>query len=182
MVKSKVNLSFQSSYSILTQQGTTKSARASGTFSRHRAVSVSRQLTNSSVSWYNAGPRPGTQNAWVSHPREKHITLGRCRANIAHIRQSRPDSGIDVQGKVLDTFLGVPSSLESGHLCQGLLANFGCLHSLSMRTGYGPHSQHWKIGEVCRTFTTSPPLERMLAVRVVYVGRSTYHAIRDQGS
>ena len=27
------------------------------------------------------------------------------------------------------------------------ISQFGCLHSLSMRPGYGPHSQHWKNGE-----------------------------------
>ena len=38
----------------------------------------------------------------------------RCRANLAHIRQSRPDSGLGFQVKFLTTFYGVPSSLESG--------------------------------------------------------------------
>ena len=35
-------------------------------------------------------------------------------ANMAHIRQSRPDSCLGVQEKVLETFSGVPPSLESG--------------------------------------------------------------------
>ena len=39
---------------------------------------------------------------------------GRCRANTAHMRQSRPDSGHDFQSKVLETFQVVPSSLGSG--------------------------------------------------------------------
>ena len=39
---------------------------------------------------------------------------GRRRANMAHIRQSRPDSGLGVQVKVLETFQIVPSSLRSG--------------------------------------------------------------------
>jgi len=33
---------------------------------------------------------------------------------MAHIRQSRPDSGLGFQVKVLKTFQVVPSSLESG--------------------------------------------------------------------
>jgi len=38
----------------------------------------------------------------------------RRRANMAHIRQSRPDSVLDIQVKVLKTFEVVPSSLGSG--------------------------------------------------------------------
>jgi len=38
----------------------------------------------------------------------------RCRANMAHVRRSRPDSGLDFLVKVLATFQVVPSSLESG--------------------------------------------------------------------
>jgi len=33
---------------------------------------------------------------------------------MAHVRQSRLDSGLDFQVKVFKTFSGVPSSLESG--------------------------------------------------------------------
>ena len=38
----------------------------------------------------------------------------RCRANMAHIRESRPDSGFGFQVKVLKTVYGVPSWLDSG--------------------------------------------------------------------
>ena len=38
----------------------------------------------------------------------------RCRANVAHVRQSRPDSGLGFQVKVLNTLQGVPFSLGSG--------------------------------------------------------------------
>ena len=38
----------------------------------------------------------------------------RCRANMASIRQSRPDSGLGFQVKALKNFLVVPSSLERG--------------------------------------------------------------------
>ena len=35
-------------------------------------------------------------------------------SNVAHVRQSRPDSGLDFTAHVLDTVLVVPSSLGSG--------------------------------------------------------------------
>ena len=37
------------------------------------------------------------------------------RANMAHIRQSRPDSGLGFQANALKTVEGVPFSLGSGH-------------------------------------------------------------------
>jgi len=39
----------------------------------------------------------------------------RSRANVAHSRQSRPDSGLGFQAKVVKTFQGVPSSLECSY-------------------------------------------------------------------
>ena len=42
------------------------------------------------------------------------LRSGRCQANVAHIRQPRPDSGLGVQVKVLQTLQVVPSSLGSG--------------------------------------------------------------------
>ena len=43
------------------------------------------------------------------------ITLKRsqCRANLAHLRQSRPDSGPGFRAKSLTTFQVVPSSLAA---------------------------------------------------------------------
>ena len=41
-----------------------------------------------------------------------------CRANIAHIKQSRPDYGFGFQGKILKIFPVVPSSLGSGNHCK----------------------------------------------------------------
>jgi hypothetical protein len=41
-----------------------------------------------------------------------------CRANMARIRQSRPDSGLGFQVKVLNTCKLVPSSLASGITCK----------------------------------------------------------------
>ena len=38
----------------------------------------------------------------------------RCRANVAHISQSRPYSGIGVQVNIDEIVCIVPSSLESG--------------------------------------------------------------------
>jgi len=43
-----------------------------------------------------------------------YLTHNRCRANMAHTRQSRPHSGLGFQGKVVETFQVVPSSLGSG--------------------------------------------------------------------
>ena len=43
----------------------------------------------------------------VTHRRRRSAGAGvegRCRANLEHIRQSRPDSGLDFQVKVLATF------------------------------------------------------------------------------
>jgi len=40
----------------------------------------------------------------------------RCRANSAHVRQSRPDYGLRVQGNVLEPFSIVPSSRGSGNV------------------------------------------------------------------
>ena len=40
----------------------------------------------------------------------------RCRANSAHVRQSRPDSGLEFQVKDFTTFQVVPSSLRSGYI------------------------------------------------------------------
>jgi len=37
-----------------------------------------------------------------------------CRANMAHIRESRPGSGLGFQANVITTSQGVPSSLETG--------------------------------------------------------------------
>ena len=40
-----------------------------------------------------------------------------CRANMAHTRQSRPDSGLRFQAKALKTFEGDPFLLGGGTLC-----------------------------------------------------------------
>ena len=52
------------------------------------------------------------ENSLTVNPGEAE--RGRCRANSEHIRQSRPDSGLGFQEKVLHTFQAVPSSLGSG--------------------------------------------------------------------
>ena len=39
------------------------------------------------------------------------VCASRCQANMAHMRQSRPDSGLGFQIKVLKTFSVVPSWL-----------------------------------------------------------------------
>ena len=40
--------------------------------------------------------------------------FGRCRANMAHARQSTPELGLGFKGQVLKMFPAVPSPLESG--------------------------------------------------------------------
>jgi len=42
----------------------------------------------------------------------------RCRENMAHIRQSRPDYGLAVQAKVLKTLQVLPSQVGGG-VCDG---------------------------------------------------------------
>jgi len=42
------------------------------------------------------------------------VVIGTTAANVAHIRQSKPDSGRGSQVKVLNTLKVVPSSLGSG--------------------------------------------------------------------
>ena len=50
--------------------------------------------------------------------------INRCRANVEHTRQSRPDSSLDFRLKVLATCQVVPSSLGGGgHTLQGYLAH-----------------------------------------------------------
>ena len=52
----------------------------------------------------------------VSAPGARVSIRGRCRANMAYIRQSRPDSGLGFQVKVVEAFQLVLSSLGSGWL------------------------------------------------------------------
>ena len=52
-------------------------------------------------------------------PRRARITIldatgYHCRANMAHVRQSGPDSGLGFQVFVIKTFKDVPSSLGRG--------------------------------------------------------------------
>ena len=51
----------------------------------------------------------------LGKPHILELRAYRFRANMAHIRQSRPDSCLGFQVKALDTFQGVPSSLGSGY-------------------------------------------------------------------
>jgi hypothetical protein len=69
------------------------------------------------------GSRPGFQLGALqacADPLERpHINPLSCRANMAHVRQSRPDSGLDVQALVLESIQVVPFSLESGQQVPG---------------------------------------------------------------
>jgi len=40
----------------------------------------------------------------LRHPSIRSVEVYRCRANMAHIRQSRPDSGLGFDKKILETF------------------------------------------------------------------------------
>jgi len=62
------------------------------------------------------------EGLWESPPTTRQVSWKcwyrfvrtRCRANMAHVRQSRPDSGLGFQVKVLKPFKVVPFSLGSG--------------------------------------------------------------------
>ena len=58
----------------------------------------------------------------------------RCRANMAHVRQSRPDYGLVFQVKVPTTFEVVPSSLGS---CRQLRVLDAALRVESVVQGLG---------------------------------------------
>jgi len=55
--------------------------------------------------------RSGGQTSTPSRGGEAEESKEHFRANAAHVRQSRPDSGIDFQTKVLNYILAVGSSL-----------------------------------------------------------------------
>ena len=59
--------------------------------------------------WKLGGASIGTGGAWAPL-----ASQGRCRANMAHIRQSRPDSGLGFHIEVLKIFSVVLSSRGSG--------------------------------------------------------------------
>ena len=56
----------------------------------------------------------GTAYTYTASRVEIQTGAGRSRANMAHIRHSRPDSGRDFQARDLKTFQVVPSSLGTG--------------------------------------------------------------------
>ena len=49
------------------------------------------------------------------------LSRGRCRANVARLTQSRPDSGLGFQVNDIQTFWVVPSSLGRGVLYRGCM-------------------------------------------------------------
>ena len=54
--------------------------------------------------WELELPFPGSLTSTFLLGKRPQLHLYRCRANMAHIRQSRPDRGLGVQVKVLETF------------------------------------------------------------------------------
>ena len=61
-----------------------------------------------------ASPRAAVPNYSLALVLYLFLCGYRCRANVAHVRQSRPDSGLGFQAIVLKTLSVVPSSLGSG--------------------------------------------------------------------
>ena len=59
--------------------------------------------------------------------------VGRLRANVAHIRQTRPDSGLDFQVEVLEHFQVVPSWLGNGRSSAPIRPQASGLHGLATR-------------------------------------------------
>ena len=59
------------------------------------------------------GRGPATRK---SQSKEAVLICSRCRANMAHVKQSWPDYGLDFQVIVLKIFYVVPSLLGSGHM------------------------------------------------------------------
>ena len=71
----------------------------------------------------------------------------RCRANMAHVKQSMPDHGLACQVKVLTTFRGVSSSLESSdatvpHQCMAAEEKVSSF-LLSSRVDWGDAQAAW---------------------------------------
>ena len=73
----------------------------------------------------------------------------RCRATMAHVRQSRPDSGTGFQAKVLKTFQVAPSSLGSGWSKRYLLPAWSFLPTALP-------SKEGTLSDVLRTFAWRP--------------------------
>ena len=90
----------------------------SGTTLATRVAAVSVHAPSGSV---NSGSSVPTERL-VAHPTHKSFpgsqalapgNIHRCRANIVHIRHSRPDSGLGFQVEFRETFQVVASSLGS---------------------------------------------------------------------
>jgi hypothetical protein len=62
---------------------------------------------------HTPNPTPQTMNRRIPG-RTWRLCQYRCRMNMAHLRQSRPDSGVGFQEKIFKPFQVVPSSLGSG--------------------------------------------------------------------
>ena len=73
--------------------------------------------------------------------------------NMAHIRQSRPDSGLGFQAKVLETFSAVPSSLGSR------MAASASLTALPI-SRHVPHTEHGTYEAVKTPVKQSRPCVR----------------------
>ena len=79
-------------------------------------VSLENLLFSLCTTWFLTGNALNGNLVKRIHPgkRTRLVDQDRFQANMAHIRQSRPDSGLGFQVKGLVTFQAVPSSLGSG--------------------------------------------------------------------
>jgi len=71
-------------------------------------------ITESGKVNLRSGNGPFGRIVWIGGKHWVSKTVYRCRANAAHRTKSRPDSGLNLQVKVLATFQAVRSSLGSG--------------------------------------------------------------------
>jgi hypothetical protein len=95
----------------------------------------------SSYNRYLASEIRGTvSTSWIGCVKVGSLEMEeRFRANIAHTRQSRPDSGLGFQVKFFEMFQGVSSSLGSGARYQSSL---------------GTRASGTRGADECRTHTT----------------------------
>jgi hypothetical protein len=87
-----------------------------GTSSRSNPFEPRGLTTNHKPQTQLINPEPQTSNLTPQTPTPKlhPVPRTRFRANKAHVRQPRPDSGLGLQVEVFQTFDGIPSSLECG--------------------------------------------------------------------
>ena len=84
----------------------TENLSSGSLFARERIL---KGISTTSSMTITRRPLTAVERMWLIYDSQ-----GQHRANVAHIRQPRPDSGLDFQEEVLLSCFAVPSSLESG--------------------------------------------------------------------